>query len=121
MRTDRQPALVSAELVEDLNLRRFCIADQSRFPRDAFWIDRRRLKREIRRLPARRAAARQRIDAQVLTNYTYRRVGRPIIILDDVRGEPLTDEQKKLVLEWWDRANERSISPAADMSTPRPR
>lgn len=121
MRTDRQPALVSAELVEDLNLRRFCIADQRRFPRDAFWIDRRRLKRELRRLPALRAAARQRFDAQVLTNYSYHRVGRPIIILDDVRDEPLTEEQRKRVLDWWDRANQRSISPAADMFTPIPR
>jgi hypothetical protein len=94
---------VSAELVEDLNLARFC--SRGDFGRgDTYWIDRRRKKRELRRLPAQKTAALAAFKAQVVdSRYRNETIKMAqIIVLDDVLDEPLTEEQKQRVLAWWD-------------------
>lgn len=70
MRTDRQPAVVAAELVEDLGLKQWCRPTSAWG--DWYTIDRRRLKRELRHVSALQAAARARFAADV-DNIAYQR------------------------------------------------
>lgn len=112
--------LVSRELVEDLNLRRFCIADQRRFPRDAFWIDDRRLKRELRKLPKLRAAAQARFEAQ-LEELRYQRRTYGCEYYYKANGQMVSREDLRRIRELVNAALVHSIQPVADMSSPRPK
>lgn len=117
---------VSEELVEDLNLARFCKGVFDPIYPYGNWrlIDRRRLKRELKRLPALVARAGVRFEAEMARHKNF----KPAIILDAFQDWPLSDEQKKSVVAWYQQfQSERAMRalydqvPLADMSRPPPR
>lgn len=99
MRTDRQPAVVPAELVEDLNLQRWSRPTSAWG--DWYTVDRRRLRRELRHLSALHAAAARRFAADLENiaeqrrtygkEYYYTADGRLVSPEDLVRIRELVD------------------------------
>lgn len=106
---------VSRELVEDLNLARFCMHVETRY-HDWYLIDRRRLKRELRRLPRLKAKAAARFQQQMDDlGYMRRTYGCEYYWTAD--GRSLAREDLVRIMELVDRALVRSILPAADMGS----
>ena len=111
---------ISSELVEDLDLARFCRRLETSYV-DWWLIDRRRLKRELRKLPKLRAASRARFEAEAQNSCLYYRrstVAMAQVILDDLIQGELTPGVKARLLRWWDQANKRAIQPVPDMLGP---
>lgn len=110
---------MAAELVEDLNLGRFCLRnDYNRG--DFLYIDRRRLKRELRRLPKQRAAADARFQEQLRDlEYQRRTYGCEYYYRAD--GRMVSREDLLRIHELVEKALVRSIKPVADMSRPSPK
>jgi hypothetical protein len=109
--TRRQPALVSRELVEDLNLKRW--VRPTNHWGDWYHIDRRRLARELRKLPKLRGASRARFMAEVQNDRSYRHSTHAMakfVLLDEFGDvDVITDEVKARLLRWWDQALEQSM------------
>lgn len=110
--------MISRELVEDLNLHRFCIyVSPDRCVRwngyvvlDYFLIDGRRRKRELRRLKRLKAISRQRWEG--LSGLTGNRPAG--IILDDPLDDALTtEESRKSLIAWFE-----GQAPRAFLQTP---
>lgn len=98
---------VSAELVEDLNLKRW--ARRTNEWGDWYYIDGRRLKRELRRLPARQAAAAARFAAQ-LENLAYQRRTYGMEYYYAADGSPVSRADLVRIKELVDAALVRSIA-----------
>jgi len=103
----RQPARISAELVEDLNLRSF-VRPATNWC-DFYFIDRRRLARELRRLPKLRAAADARFRAD-LDNIAYQRRTYAMEYYWAVDGSLISPADLLRIKELVDQALVRSIS-----------
>ncbi len=106
----RQPAVVSCELVEDLNLKRW--ARQINAWGDWFHIDRRRLRRELRKLPKQRAAAQARFQEQ-LENIRYQRRTYGMEYYHKADGSLVSREDLTRIKELVDAALVRSMVPSA--------
>jgi hypothetical protein len=99
---------ISRELVEDLNLQRFVRDSDPRWG-DVYYIDRRRWKRELRRLPKLQAAARARFQEQ-LDNIGYQRRTYGMEYYWKADGSLVSREDLERIKELVDAALVRSIS-----------
>ena len=91
-------AQICTELVEDLELVRFSVPADTDY--DWWLIDRRRLKRELKRLPAMKAEAKKRFDSDLRGLHDRQ---RQCILLDDVYdGASDSPELRRRLLEWFD-------------------
>jgi hypothetical protein len=109
---------IAQELVEDLNLARFC--ERSDFGRGHWYlIDRRRLKRELRRLPRLKAEAKASFQAQ-LDDLGYMRRTYGCEYYYAANGQMVSRADLLRIHELVEAALVRSIQPAADMLRPRP-
>jgi hypothetical protein len=106
---------VSAELVEDLCLHRFCMRIVPPGYADYYLIDQRRLKRAMRRLPAQRARAEAAFKAEA-AKYEYRTI--KCAVFDDLSDEPLSEEQKAKIMAWWDKQLSSSVAVTSYRQSP---
>lgn len=111
--------VISEEFMLDMNLARFCQVFETRYLYFRL-IDRRRLKRERRRI-AKMTRAYQARCASYGTKTARISGTRPtMILMDDPQAEGFTDAEQKGILDWFERRFEHRLKPVADMLSPPP-